>query len=64
MTKARKKAKKGKETVMSREKQVKTSVRFPESLWKAGRIRAIEEGRDFQEIVSEALRRYLGKGGR
>ncbi len=57
MTKRRKKV-----GTMS-EELIKTTVRFPESLWKAGRIRAIEEGRDFQEIVADALRQYLKKSG-
>ena len=50
---------------MPREKKVKTSIGFPESLWKEGRKRAIDEGRDFQDIVCDALREYLRrkKGG-
>jgi len=44
---------------MAEEKMVKTSVAFPESLWKEGRKRAIDEDRDFQEVVQDALREYL-----
>jgi metal-responsive CopG/Arc/MetJ family transcriptional regulator len=44
---------------MAEEKMVKTSVAFPESLWKEGRKRAIDEDRDFQDIVTDALREYL-----
>ena len=48
---------------MSGETIVKTSVGFPESLWKEGRKRAIDEDRDFQDIVRDALREYLRKKG-
>jgi len=47
------------------ETKVKTSVSFPESLWKEGRKRAVDENRDFQDVVADALREYLQrKGGR
>ena len=45
------------------ERIVKTSVGFPENLWKEGRKRAIDEDRDFQDVVRDALRDYLRKGG-
>ncbi len=45
------------------EKMVKTSVGFPETLWKDGRKRAIDEGRDFQDIIGDALRDYLRRKG-
>jgi hypothetical protein len=45
------------------EKMVKTSVSLPESLWKDGRKRAIDEDRDFQDILCDALRDYLRKKG-
>ncbi len=45
------------------EKMVKTSIGFPESLWKDGRKRAIDEGRDFQDIIGDALRDYLRRKG-
>lgn len=48
---------------MPGEKMVKTSVGFPESLWKEGRKRAIDEDRDFQDIVCDALREYLRRKG-
>lgn len=48
---------------MSGEKIVKTSVSFPESLWKEGRKRAIDEDRDFQDVLRDALRDYLKRKG-
>lgn len=48
---------------MSEKSMVKTSLRLPEELWKAVRIRAIEQGVDAQDIVADALRLYLKKGG-
>ena len=42
---------------------VKTSLRLPEALWKATRIKAIEMNMDAQELVSLALDQYLKKGG-
>jgi hypothetical protein len=38
---------------------VKTSTRLPKSLWREAHIRAMDEGRDFQEIVASALAAYL-----
>jgi len=38
---------------------VKTSLRLPEDIWQAARIRAIEERRDAQDLVADALRDYL-----
>ncbi len=52
-----------KEKKMLGEKMVKTSIAFPESLWKDGRKRAIDEGRDFQDVVGDALRDYLRRKG-
>ena len=48
---------------MREEETVKTSLRLPDDLWKAARIKAIEQGLDAQDIVAEALRQYLRKGG-
>ena len=47
---------------MREEETVKTSLRLPDDLWKAARIKAIERGVDAQDIVAEALRQYLRKG--
>ncbi len=52
-----------KEKKMLGEKMVKTSVGFPESLWKGGRKQAIDEDRDFQDVVTDALREYLRRKG-
>ncbi len=49
---------------------VKTTLRLPEAVWKAARVRAIEERRPFQDVLAAALTLYLktpvkaGKGGR
>lgn len=39
----------------------KTSLNLPERLWKAGKIRSVQEGRDFQDLIAEALEDYLRK---
>ena len=43
----------------SEEDVVKTTVRLGRSLWKQARVRALDEGRDFQDIVADALEMYL-----
>ena len=43
--------------------KVKTSLRLPGDLWTRTRIRALEEGRDAQDLVADALAAYLKKGG-
>ena len=48
---------------------VKTTMRLPRNLWHAGRVRALEERIDFQDLIALALAAYLqkpakgGKGG-
>lgn len=45
----------------------KTSIEIPEELWRAAKIRAMDERRNFQDIVAEALRDFLKrskKGGK
>jgi len=45
---------------------VKTSVEIPEDIWRAAKIRALDDRKNFQEIVAEALREFLKrakKGG-
>jgi hypothetical protein len=37
----------------------KTTIRLPDPLWKQTRIRALEEGRDAQDLVADALTAYL-----
>jgi hypothetical protein len=43
---------------------VKTTMKLPEPVWKAIRIRAIEEGRDAQDLVADALAAYLSAAKR
>jgi hypothetical protein len=38
---------------------VKTTARLPKALWREAHIRALDEGRDFQDIVASALAAYL-----
>jgi len=46
---------------------VKTTVDLPESLWRAARIRAMDERTNLRKVVIAALEAYLrtrpGKGG-
>ena len=39
----------------------KTTIRLPEPLWREARKRALDEGRDFQDLVETALSEYLRK---
>jgi len=46
---------------------VKTSLKLPRRLWREARILALDDGREFQEIVAAALDAYLAgrrKGGK
>ncbi len=43
---------------------MKTSLTLPEEVWKAAKIRAVQEGRNLQEVVAEALRLYLKTKGK
>jgi hypothetical protein len=38
---------------------VKTTLRVPEAVWRAARIRAVEERRTFQDVLADALTMYL-----
>jgi hypothetical protein len=38
---------------------VKTTTRLPKALWREAHIRALDEDRDFQDIVAIALDAYL-----
>lgn len=38
---------------------VKTTLRVPESIWKAARVRALDEHRSFQDVLADALAMYL-----
>ena len=42
-------------------KTVKTSIEIPKELWRAAKIRAMDEKKNFQDIVAEALREFLKK---
>lgn len=45
---------------------MKTSIEIPEDVWRAAKIRALDERKNFQDIVAEALREFLKrpkKGG-
>ena len=44
-------------------KTMKTSMRLPTDLWTAVRIEALKKGVNAQDIVAEALKVYLKKGG-
>jgi hypothetical protein len=59
--KTRKQAKEKK--TMATKESLKTSLRLPKTLWDEARMQAIREGRNAQEIVADALRAYLKKGG-
>ena len=48
-------------------KLVKCTVRLPATLWRAARVRALDEQRGFQDVVASALELYLEqpqKGGK
>lgn len=38
---------------------VKTTLRVPEPIWKAARVRALDERRSFQDVLADALAVYL-----
>ena len=44
-----------------KEKMVKTSLKLPAGLWRATRLEAMKQQRNAQDLVAEALRRYLPK---
>jgi hypothetical protein len=39
--------------------RAKTSIRMPRQIWKAAHIRALDEGRDLQDVIVSALELYL-----
>jgi hypothetical protein len=41
-------------------RMVKTTLEMPEELWKAAKVRAIEEG-DLRTVMIRALEAYLGQ---
>ena len=38
---------------------MKTSLSLPEDLWREAKIRAVNEGRNLQDVVADALKLYL-----
>jgi hypothetical protein len=45
------------------EKIVKTTVELPHDLWRAAKVRAMDEGSDLRGIIVLALQQYLSKKG-
>jgi len=39
--------------------KVKCTMKLPADVWRAGRIRALDERRDFQDLVADAIELYL-----
>jgi len=51
-------------TKAGQEEKVKTSLALPRPIWRAARISALDQNKEFQEVVVEALEMYLkAKGG-
>jgi len=48
---------------MAADEMVKKTIRLPKSLVKQAEHYAVDAEKDFQEIVAEALRLFLGKKG-
>lgn len=40
--------------------RAKCSLALPRDLWRESKIVAINQGRDWQDLVAEALKQYLG----
>ena len=47
-----------------KEPVVRATLRLPQSLWEAAQHRAIDEHISASDLVAQALREYLKKGGR
>jgi metal-responsive CopG/Arc/MetJ family transcriptional regulator len=47
--------------MVEREKDIRTNIILPESMWVKLKIRAVAERASFTEIVRRALREYLEK---
>lgn len=52
-----------KEQQQAMKKKHRTTLNFPPELWKETKIEAIKRGCDAQDLVIEALRAYLRRGG-
>jgi predicted DNA binding CopG/RHH family protein len=48
-------------SMKEKEKDIRTNIILPESMWVKLKIRAVAERVPFTEIVRRALREYLGK---
>ncbi len=44
-------------------KDIKTSFMIPEDIWKAAKVRAVEEGISLGELIRKLLSDYLEKKG-
>jgi hypothetical protein len=44
----------------SQHPNVKTTVDLPEDIWRAAKIRAVDDRRDLRSVIIAALRTYLG----
>lgn len=42
----------------------KTTLRIPTDVWRDAKVRAIQEDRDLQDLVADALRAYLARPNR
>jgi hypothetical protein len=42
-----------------KEPMMKTSLSLPENLWRAAKIRALDERAELQEVIARALELYL-----
>lgn len=43
---------------------VKTSLRLPRDLWRKAKVRAMDEDKDLQDVIAEALAAFLKGGSR
>ena len=44
-----------------KEETVKCSLKLPRTIWRESKIRAMDEDRDWQDLVAEALKLYVEK---
>jgi hypothetical protein len=42
-------------------RSIKTTISLPEPLWRAAKIRAMDDRTDLRTVLTEALERYLGQ---
>jgi hypothetical protein len=41
------------------EQSIKTTIDLPQALWRAAKIRAMDDGRDLRSVIIRALELYL-----